>query len=89
MQDLARNPGLCPDWGSNQRPFGLQAGTQSTEPHQPGPHLLFLNRKPTNGSTEGPSDIALNRRVRSEGPSPGTVQGAAGDVEMKAALPGP
>ena len=34
--DLARNPGVCPDWESNRRPFGLQASTQSTEPHQPG-----------------------------------------------------
>ena len=24
------------DWESNQQPFGLQASTQSTEPHQPG-----------------------------------------------------
>ena len=24
------------DWESSQRPFGSQAGTQSTEPHQPG-----------------------------------------------------
>ena len=28
--------GMCPDWESNKRPLGLQAGTQSTEPHQPG-----------------------------------------------------
>ena len=35
--DLACNPGMCPDWESNQQPFGSQAGTQSTEPHQPGP----------------------------------------------------
>ena len=35
--DLANNPGTSPDWESNQRPFGLQAGTQSTDPHQPGP----------------------------------------------------
>ena len=28
------------DWESNQRPFGLQASTQSTEPHQPGPFSL-------------------------------------------------
>ena len=35
-RDLARNPGMCPDWESNQRPFCLQAGTQSTEPHQLG-----------------------------------------------------
>ena len=38
--DLARNPGTCPDWDSNWRPFGSQAGPQSTEPHQPG---LFSN----------------------------------------------
>ena len=30
--DLAHNPGMCPDWESNQQPCGLQAGTQSTEP---------------------------------------------------------
>ena len=29
--DLAHTPGMCPDWGSNQRPFGLQASNQSTE----------------------------------------------------------
>ena len=34
--DLAHNPGTCPDWELNRRPFGLQAGTQSIEPHQPG-----------------------------------------------------
>ena len=34
--DLAGNPGMCPDWESNLRPFGSQAGAQSTEPHQPG-----------------------------------------------------
>ena len=38
--DLALNPGMCPDWESDQRPFGSQAGAQSTEPHQPGPHLF-------------------------------------------------
>ena len=32
--ELVYNAGVCPDWESNQRPFGLQAGTQSTEPHQ-------------------------------------------------------
>ena len=39
--DLARNPGLCPDWESNQRPFGSQAGAQSTEPHRPGPTTFY------------------------------------------------
>ena len=34
--DLAHNPGMCPDWESNQQPFGSQAGAQSTLPHQPG-----------------------------------------------------
>ena len=42
--DLAHNPGMCPDWESNRPPLGLQAGTQSTEPHQPGQYILyFLN----------------------------------------------
>ena len=35
--DLAHNPGMCPDWESNLRPFGSQGGIQSTEPPQPGP----------------------------------------------------
>ena len=39
--DLACNPGMCPDQKSNQWPFGLQAGTQSTEPHQPGLYLSY------------------------------------------------
>ena len=34
--DLVCNPGVFPDWELNQRPFGSQAGTQSTEPHRPG-----------------------------------------------------
>ena len=37
--DLARNPGMCSGWESNWRPFGLQAGTRSIEPHQPG-HIM-------------------------------------------------
>ena len=34
-------PGLCPDWELNQQPFGSQACTRSTEPHQPG-HLRHI-----------------------------------------------
>ena len=34
--ELPGNPGMCPDWESYQWPFGSQAGTQSTEPLQPG-----------------------------------------------------
>ena len=33
--DPAYNLGMCPDWESNLQPFGLQASSQSTEPHQP------------------------------------------------------
>ena len=33
---------MCPDWESNRRPFGSQAGTQSTDPHQPEPFLIFF-----------------------------------------------
>ena len=33
--DPACNQGMCPYGESNQRYFGLQPGTQSTEPHQP------------------------------------------------------
>ena len=34
--DLTHNPGMCPGWELNGRPFGSQARTQSTEPYQPG-----------------------------------------------------
>ena len=39
--DQACNPGMCPDWKLNQWPFGLQAGTQSTEPYQLGQHFIW------------------------------------------------
>ena len=39
--DLACIPGMCSDWESNLWPFGLQASTQSSEPHQPGPENIF------------------------------------------------
>ena len=42
MGDLACNPAMCPDWELNQRPFDLQAITQSIEPHQPGQLFLKL-----------------------------------------------
>ena len=41
--DLACKPSMCPDWESNQQPFGSEAGTQSTEPHQPGPNDGIFN----------------------------------------------
>ena len=42
--DLANNPGMCPDWELNQQPFGSQASTQSTEPHQPEPAIVNITR---------------------------------------------
>ena len=42
--DMAHNPGMCPDWESNLRPFGLQAGIQSTESHQPGLIITFIKK---------------------------------------------
>ena len=39
--DMAHNPGMCPDWKLNRSHFGLQASTQSTEPHQPGLKVNF------------------------------------------------
>ena len=38
-------PGMCPDWESNQRPSGLQASTQSTAPQQPGHIYTFIANK--------------------------------------------
>ena len=40
-EDLAHNPGTCPDWERNQRPFGSQSSTQSTEPRQPGLKIMI------------------------------------------------
>ena len=58
MRDLAHNPGMCPDWESNQRPFGSQAGAESTEPHQPGPKSHFYHHfgviVPQEGSRRSP-----------------------------------
>ena len=57
--DLAHNPGMCPDWESNRRPFGSKSGTQSTEPHKPGqvPKILFsqLYKNPFQTSLVHPS----------------------------------
>ena len=39
--DLARSPGMCPDWELYWQPFGSQVSIQSTEPHQPGPNDGF------------------------------------------------
>ena len=41
-ENLAWNPGMCPDWESNWQPFGSQASIQSTESHQPGPYFVIF-----------------------------------------------
>ena len=43
--NLVHNSGMCPAWESNWRPFGSQAHTQATEPHQPGFILYTLKTK--------------------------------------------
>ena len=40
----SRDPWMCPDWESNKRPFGSQAGTQSTETHQPRLNIYVLKK---------------------------------------------
>ena len=42
--DLACNPGMCPDWESNQWPFGSQAHAQSMELHQPRQSLRVFEK---------------------------------------------
>ena len=49
--DPPGNTGMCPDWESNQRSFNLQAGTQSTEPHQPGYKLVIVKKGKDSGRT--------------------------------------
>ena len=66
------NPGMSPDWESNQRPFGLRAGTQSTEPHQPGLMEAF-SRKQKLGSSGARMWMVGLRRGRSQ-------EGAAGPL---------
>ena len=40
-ENLACNPGMCPDWELNQWPFSLQTDAQSTEPSQLGLNGVF------------------------------------------------
>ena len=50
--DLACNPGMCPDWESNQQPFGSQCTEPFSplEPHQPGLMAAFRSEKKTKQS---------------------------------------
>ena len=40
-EDLACNPGMCPEWESNQQLFGSQARAQFPELHQQGQYFSF------------------------------------------------
>ena len=54
--DLAYNPGVCPDRELNQKPFGLQASTQATEPHQPGQEWVLKGIKVYVGKWDNDDD---------------------------------
>ena len=41
-RDPPHNSGMCPDWDLNRRPFGSQAVTPSSEPHQPGLNSFIM-----------------------------------------------
>ena len=59
--NLVFNLGMCPDWESNWRPFGLQAGTKSIEPHQPGQHSFLKFKKLKKiFSLSSPKDILID-----------------------------
>ena len=65
--DLACDPGVCPDWELNHHPFGSQAGTESTEPHQPGLLPGSLIKTVSLGNfTHGKDGFALRFLVWSE-----------------------
>ena len=63
--DLARNPGMCPDWELNWWwPFGSQSGAQSIEPPQPGKFLKFWKQPwlvQLNVSLSPPSPLSENK----------------------------
>ena len=56
--DPAYNPGMCPDWESNRRPFSSQAGVQSTELHQPGLRSCLLKTCILQSISHGPQNQA-------------------------------
>ena len=63
--DLALNSGICPEWEQNQRPFSSQAGTQSTEPHQPGQKRDLKNKIQNVGSTSFREEVNHKLSFRS------------------------
>ena len=45
-EDLVRNPGMCPDWESNQQLFGSQAHTTPARAH-----AAYFNKALSHGNT--------------------------------------
>ena len=72
--DLARNPGIHPDWESNRRPFGLQAGTQSTEPHWPGQHFLSSLLKVPSAFVFSQAPLLKEKQTSKQAYSPDCIQ---------------
>ena len=60
-EDLTCNPGMCPDWESNQQRFGSQAGTQPTELHQLRQVSLFEDEMITFKCESPTSALYFNR----------------------------
>ena len=48
--DLARNPGMCPDWVLNWQLFDSQADAQSSEPYQAGLSFFQMSVSQSSGS---------------------------------------
>ena len=42
-RDGTSNPGICPNWESNQKPFSSQYHSQPTEPRRSGPHCSLFS----------------------------------------------
>ena len=61
IEDLSHNTGTCPYWESNRPPISSQAGTQCTEPPQPGLEALFSSLIPVART----SSTMLNKSDRS------------------------
>ena len=57
-RDLTQNPGVCPDWESNQQPFALLYDAQPTKPHQSGLLGNYFNEIKLM-STQKPADGCL------------------------------
>ena len=64
--DLTCNPDMCPDWESNRQPFSLQAGTQSTELHQPGQQMVLEGMNVNNWMTSGAMHFLFNRNKQNK-----------------------